>query len=272
LKKIFGVGLVVLTINMAQAFPIKFKVNNSKSSKDYEQMSLGAQVNITEKTSLDGSYGKIKDGSYSKTTFTLGANHTYSDTYTFFGDISSSSDSSGVKGFGQSAGSDITISDYWEGELSTIATIEFGRSRYQGQETIENILYKTNYIESFWKVGLEQEIVSWMSINMARKKYTFKDSSTAILGRRSSSRHLTTLNIGPDYTNTVGVSFYKKEWPSISGNFSRTKNTDGTFDDEQNYSLLYKISNISLGGRFTHIKRSTGEVEDTWGPNIATSF
>jgi hypothetical protein len=259
-------------MSLVQAFPVKFKVNNSKSSKDYEQTSIGAQVNITEKTSVEGSFAQSKQGTYNKTTYSLGANHSYSDTYTFYGDLSSSSDSSGIKGFGQSVGSDITLSDYWDGELSTIATVELARARYQGQETLNNIIYKTNYIESSWKLGLEQEIVSWMSLNIARKKYTFKDSSTATQGRRTYSDHLTSLDKGPDYTNTIGMSFYKKEWPTVSSDFSRTKNGDGTFEDQQNYSLLYKISNISLGGKFTHIKKSTGEVEDTWGPNIATNF
>jgi hypothetical protein len=264
--------ILLQATNITHAFPIRFKVNNSKSSKGYEQTFLGAQVNITEKTSLDGSYGQSKDGTYSKTIFTFGANHAYSDTYTFFGDISSSSDSSGIKGFGQRAGSNITVSDYWEGELSTIATIEFGRNRYQGQEILNNILFKTNYIESFWKVGLEQEMSSWFSYSASLKKYNYKDSSTSTAERRNYSDHLSSLEDGPETSVTQGINFYKKEWPSVSMINGWTKNKDGTSEDEQNYSLSYKISNISFGGKYTHNKKSTGEVEDTWGPYIGTTF
>ena len=270
--KILLLFVLVLKTNNLYSMPVKFKVNNSKSSKGYEQTSIGAGVEITEKTTIDGNYSQSKDGTLTITTFDVGIDHTYNETYSFFGNLSSSKESTGLKGFGQSAGTDVTLSNYWDGELSTIGSLELGRTRYKGEETIANTLYKTDYLESYWKLGLEQEIVSWFSLSVARKKYIYKDNSTATTGRRTYADHLTSLSQGPDYKNTIGANFYKTDWPKVSASLSKIKNGDGSYENEQNYTLSYKISNFSIGGYFTHNKKSTGEVEDTFGPSLSTSF
>ena len=52
--KLFFLLGIFFTANFVYAMPVKFRINNSKSSKGYERTSLGAQVDITEKTSIDG--------------------------------------------------------------------------------------------------------------------------------------------------------------------------------------------------------------------------
>ena len=239
-----------------------------------KDLSLGADFDLNDETSLSFDYFQSKDDGTSHT-YRLGADSDLDSFKSISGEFSYSKDSDNLKGLGLDFGLDLALNELWDQEKSTDLGFSFASTNYSKEEKDGTTTDKTNYYQFRLGIDLEQELISNLYISAGARTYFYKDNSetlTQVTRNRTTSAPFSATDSSTDKKLIAGLRFHPENWPSLSYTFNYISYKDKSKTKENDVTLSYRIKKLKIGIAYQNIKPNDSETEHWIGPKISFKF